>query len=635
MDAIFDIETYPNCFLVTFIEVNSDTPITFEMSDHVNQAKQICLYVDTLKRKQGRLVGFNNVGFDYPVLHLVLKGVSDVKTLFNKASEIINSRDSEGGRWTHIVYPQDRVIQQIDLFLIHHFDNFAKATSLKILEFNMRAESVKELPFKPGSALTLDQIRELKKYNVYDVMQTKAFYEISKKEIAFREKLTRVLGKDFLNHNDTKIGKDYFITKLKAANVPCYVYGAEGRTPNQTTRKTIALKDAVLPSIRFENKNLSKVLHYFRSSVIEETKGVFKDLKATINGFDFYFGTGGLHGSVSNCVVKPKKNELLVDLDVQSYYPNLAIVNKFYPEHLTERFCTIYKTLFEQRKKYPKNTHPVENEMLKLALNGVFGDSNSKFSVFYDPLFTMKITVNGQLLLCVLVEELLKVGAKIIQVNTDGVTVLIKSEQDEMLKKVCAEWENSTKLVLERNNYSAMYIRDVNNYIAVKTNGDVKRKGAYEYNIHHWQDHSLLVVPKVAEKVLLLGGNIRNYLLNHNDLYDFFGRTKTPKKSSLWAGSKRVQNVSRFFISTNGEPLTKVMPTTAKQNEKALADWGKKNASVATLMTVLFGEKEISLFSGYTATIANDTIAINKQSIDYSFYENEVEKLVMGFTEYE
>jgi hypothetical protein len=30
-----------------------------------------------------------------------------------------------------------------------------------------------------------------------------------------------------------------------------------------------------------------------------------------------------------------------------------------------------------------------ESAMLKLALNGVYGDSNNVFSVFYDPLFTM------------------------------------------------------------------------------------------------------------------------------------------------------------------------------------------------------------------------------------------------------
>lgn len=44
---------------------------------------------------------------------------------------------------------------------------------------------------------------------------------------------------------------------------------------------------------------------------------------------------------------------------------------------------------------YAKGTP--ENAMLKLALNSVYGDSNNQYSVFYDPMYTMKITVNGQL----------------------------------------------------------------------------------------------------------------------------------------------------------------------------------------------------------------------------------------------
>jgi len=47
--------------------------------------------------------------------------------------------------------------------------------------------------------------------------------------------------------------------------------------------------------------------------------------------------------------------------------------------------------------------------MLKLALNGTFGDSNNIYSVFYDPQFTMAITVNGQLMLCMLAERLMTI----------------------------------------------------------------------------------------------------------------------------------------------------------------------------------------------------------------------------------
>ena len=160
------------------------------------------------------------------------------------------------------------------------------------------------------------------------------------------------------------------------------------------------------------------------SSDLTETKGVFTDLTATVNGFEFVFGLGGIHGSVESKVIESDDERIIVDLDVTSYYPNLAITNSFFPAHLGKEFCTIYKTLFEQRKAYPKKS--TESAMLKLALNGVYGDSNNKFSPFYDPLFTMSITLNGQLLLCLLAEQLMEIpGLEMIQVNTDGVTIRV------------------------------------------------------------------------------------------------------------------------------------------------------------------------------------------------------------------
>jgi hypothetical protein len=144
------------------------------------------------------------------------------------------------------------------------------------------------------------------------------------------------------------------------------------------------------------------VLTWLKEQTITETKGVFKDLTATVNGFTFVFGLGGIHGSVEREKVVSDDTHVIESRDVTSYYPNLAIKNRFYPAHLGEKFCDIYADLFEQRKKYPKKSS--ESATLKLALNGTYGDSNNKFSVFYDPLFTMRITLNGQLLLCMLAE---------------------------------------------------------------------------------------------------------------------------------------------------------------------------------------------------------------------------------------
>ena len=145
-----------------------------------------------------------------------------------------------------------------------------------------------------------------------------------------------------------------------------------GRTPRQTKRPVIALKDAILPWINFEQPEFNRVLDWLKAQSITETKGVFTDLTATVNGFTFVFGLGGIHGSVESEVIESDGEYVIVDLDVTSYYPNLAITNGFHPAHLGKEFVSIYKHLFEQRKQYPKKS--ADSAMLKLALNGVYGD---------------------------------------------------------------------------------------------------------------------------------------------------------------------------------------------------------------------------------------------------------------------
>ena len=464
-DFIYDIETYPNVFTLAVEHAASPMQWMFEISDLRNDSREIIAFLQHLKETNARMVGFNSLGFDYPVIHTLIRmGHSDANTLYQKAMAIIHGQDGDE-KWMHNVNPSDRFVQQIDLYKIHHFDNKARATGLKVLEFNMRSDNIEDLPFKVGTNLTPEQIPVLKKYNKHDVAQTKLFYYKTLEMIKFREELTHLYQRDFMNHNDTKIGKDYFAMKLEEAGVALYDFGPSGRTPRQTKRPTIALKDAILPWIEFSNPEFTRVLNWLKGQIITETKGVFEDVTARVNGFEFVFGLGGIHGSVENEVVEARLDLVIESVDVSSMYPNIAIKNGFHPEHLGKVFCNIYEHLYEQRKTYPKGS--AENAMLKLALNGVYGDSNSPFSVFYDPLFTMKITLSGQLLLCLLADMLMKVPTiRIIMANTDGLEYTIHPDYVEHAVNVCTEWEKLTQLTLERARYKRMFILNVNNYIA-------------------------------------------------------------------------------------------------------------------------------------------------------------------------
>jgi hypothetical protein len=606
-DWVYDCETFPNVFTLSVQHVDAPVKLMFEISEWRNESRQIVEFVRYLADRNARMAGFNNIGFDYPILHTLMQmGQSDAQTLYRKAQAIIERQDDDD-RWLHTVKPSDRIVEQIDLYKIHHFDNKARATSLKALEFNLRMDTIEDLPFKVGTTLTRDQVAVLKSYNEHDVEATRLFYHLTADMLRFREDLTiKYPGKDWLNFNDTKIGKEYFTLRLEQAGVSCYDFGPDGRTPRQTPRPVIHLKDAILPWITFQQPEFIRVLNWLKAQTITETKGVFTDLTATVNGFTFVFGLGGIHGSLENVVVESDDEHVIIDLDVTSYYPNLAITNGFHPEHLGKDFVAIYSNLFEQRKQYPKKSS--ESAMLKLALNGVYGDSNNKFSVFYDPLFTMSITLNGQLLLCLLAERLMEIGGlSLVQINTDGVTVRVPRAHMQRVDETCAWWMHMTGLNLEQVRYRRMYLRDVNNYIGQYEDGTVKRKGAYEWKTGWHQNAGGLVIPKVAEKVLVEGAPIRQTVENWPHLHDFMLRIKVPRSSYLQWGDHQAQNTTRYYVAKGGKPLTKWMPPL-----KGKTDWRK-----------------FAVESGWNVQVCNNIKDVGL-SVDFDYYVQEIEKLCLA-----
>lgn len=625
LDWVYDLETYPNYFSFLFKHVLSGHYEYFEISDRINQTLELYQFLFALHKNQSRLIGFNNIGFDYPIIHHFINCYSTgvtLEILFSKVDAIINS--GWENRYSNIVWDRDVLIPQVDLFKLNHFDNKAKRTSLKTLEFNMQSKNIEDLPFKPGFDLTDEQKDITKSYQFNDVDETEKFYFESLRAIEFREKLSKKYNKNFLNHDDTKIGKDFFVMELeKLIPGSCYHWVDNKKTPRGTPREMIPLQNIIFPYVNFERREFQLVHEWLMNKTIYDTKGALEycevsnefakimdpslikvhdippadlpdekpenlkkgillskiedklpivdqhryisgwketsGLNCYVDGFKYVFGTGGIHGSIHSQAVSTDYDGVIYDWDVASYYPNLAIVNQLFPEHLSVEFCEIYKNVYEQRKQHAKGTP--ENQMLKLALNSVYGNSNNKYAPFYDPQFTMSITINGQLLLCMLAENLIKIpGLKMIQINTDGLTIKCPHAYINTMKEICVWWEKYTCLTLESAVYSRMFIRDVNNYIAEYDEGGVKRKGAYEYKREWHKNHSQLVVPKAVEAFLIRGEPVEKFIRNHPNIYDFMIRGKVTGGDKLMLGEKKLTKTTRYYISRNGGKLMKVSP---------------------------------------------------------------------------
>lgn len=624
----YDIESYPNVFTVGIVHIETGTRWLFEVSDRRNDAVAFVAFLHRLRDAGCEMVGFNNEAYDYPVIHFIeavvsAQGTITAAQIYEKSKAII---ESDWKDRSHMIWSNNRVVPQIDLFKVMHFDNFARSTSLKKLEIAMRSSSVEDLPFPPGTILSLEQTDDLIKYMCWDIDQTIKFAKIIEKKIAFRADLSVKYGRDMTNFNDTKIGKEHFIRELENNGVACFTRQNGRREPIQTPRvEGIKVAEKLIP-VPFENESLKAVWNFFHGSVIppSQTKGFFKDIHGHIGDFALDFGSGGIHGSVAKQSFYSGNSHEIIDLDVTSYYPSLAIVNGFYPEHLGERFCQIYTELKSERLSYPKSAP--ESEMLKLALNGVYGDSNNKYSPFYDPAYTMAITINGQLLLAWLAELVCKhTGAHMIQANTDGITVLCPREDRANLETVARYWQDCTRLDLEAVIYRSMHIRDVNNYVAVYDDakpqgaidgalkwehkpGNIKRKNAYLTNPDWHQDHSSLVIQKAVDAFLSDGTRPVDFIYNHDDPYDFMQHIKVPKSSRLEWGGRQVQNISRYYIALVGEPLIKIMPPLDGE-------------------TV---ERPIGVNVGWRTGMCSDVRDFQWDNLNRRWYVQEAEKLVEG-----
>ena len=643
LNYVFDVESVPNFFSCVVRHLFSGQRWIFEVSDWKNDAAAFCDFMGALGFHDCRLIGFNNFGYDWQVCeHLLAIGpgftawdaYQKTALLINGCGHCFKCRTGDSFRcetnFKGTVWGSNQRVKQIDLYLIHHFNNFNKSTSLKEIEFNMRSRNIGDLPFVAGEPITKELRNTTVIYNCHDVDETAKFAEYSEPMIQFREDLIETMGYDVMNYNDTKIGKKFFESELRS-RAP-HLLGTYNNK-KQTKRDAIHLRDVIIPYIEFETPQLQGVLTFLKNTTLTKTKEPpeLKGLSATLQGFTMHVGAGGGHGSVDRQCVRPKPGWKLIDVDVASYYPNLAIANRFYPAHLSETFCDIYQDVYETRKSFPKKTAP--NEMYKLALNGVYGDSANEHSVFLDPQYTMSITINGQLLLYLLTEKILtRTNAQMVQLNTDGITFLVPEAEEQMVNDLCDWWQELTKLELEFAYYSAMWIRDVNNYMAQTIDGKVKKIGAYASETQRenpatrevkWsKDHSALVVQKAAAAEMIDGVPVRDFIMNHDDPFDFMLRLKGSKTVKLRtfshnefdpdpnnpSGGTWLQKVTRYHIAKNGAALQKIHPPTKKAPDKF---------------------RIIGSHVGWNVAVCDDMSDFNPHNIEYEWYISEAEKLVI------
>lgn len=616
---VYDLETWQNFHSATFLSLKGEI-IQFYIHSTKNELTE---YLDFLETRVSGLIGFNNVNYDYPLLHNILKAKNyllkkDSSTvtryIFNESSKLINAQNTS-------IKPNEVMIPQLDLYLIWHFNNKNKRTSLKYVEINTQFENVEDLPFDEDYFVQVNDIPQILSYNLNDVKATHHFYMLSLEDIEMRKELKDEFGftLEFLNYNDPKIGEMIFLKEIsKAMGISMYEV-----KQLSTKAEPVILRDIILDKIKFTSREFNELLNKFKNSVITDTKNPF-EYSVIYKGFKCDYGAGGVHGCIKAGIYNSDDYYDIYDIDIDGMYPSTAINNQFYPRHLGKIFCKVYKEMFDKRikakrdYKLDKNNKSAKaiNSGLKLANNGVYGKSNDEYSFLYDPRFTMQITVNGQLLLSMLIERISNMRDVIfLQVNTDGITIKIAKTRVEEFKNICKAWEEETGYTLEYATYKKMVIRDVNNYLAQYTNNELKYKGIFEITpmqngkIAYNKNWSMRIVPIALRNYYIDNVPVEDTIRIHDNIYNFCLAKKFPKP---WHGeyTEIVDNQPkktifkknlRYYISTKGSYLWKVNGEDGRESQ---------------------------LNVGYTVKPFNKYEEKENYNINYNFYIAECNKII-------
>ena len=613
---VMDYETLNNCFIGVFESVKSDHTEVFVIHDLQNDLDSLIDFLERNITLDEWHVSFNGLGFDSQITEYILRNQDQLREMggceiahwiYGKAQNIISSQDEN--RFLEFSL-RDLQINQVDVFKLNHWDNPAKRSSLKWIQFTMDWQNIVDMPIHHSTEVTsLKQISEIIRYCKNDVKSTKKIMMLSKKQIELRKTLTDEYNINLFSASEPKISKELFAHFLsKQTGIKKY-----DLKNLRTKREQIVVSDIILDYVQFKTATFQKLLSVFKDVVIypDQTKGGFK-YSIQYKGVKTDFGLGGIHGARKAGVYKSDSEMIIMTSDVTSFYPNLAIRNKWSPAHLPkEEFCELYEWFFDERKKISKKD--VRNYVYKIILNSTYGLSNDENSFLYDPEFTMRITINGQLSLAMLYEMLTEgiPGSVPLMQNTDGLETLIPKEYEDKYYEICAEWERITNLQLEHDKYDKIILGDVNNYIAVNTlkkisaedlpgmksdnphyvyttiDGEsyyqgTKCKGRFEFrDLALHKNKSFLVIPSAIYYYFVHGIKPENYIIQQQNIFDFCGGKKIKGdwefveefvKEGVHHKNKLQQTI-RYYISNKGSKIIKHNYVDARNTQIEAGRW--------------------------------------------------------------
>lgn len=552
---VFDIEVLKNVFTCTCKNTDTKQITVFEISPRRVDIQGLV----TFFYEDYYFVGYNNIHYDNPILNYIIMLYN--KHYFNsystreltesifRMSQLVIDKNSDFDLWKEYKYARNFL--SIDLLTMLY--SKALRVSLKEMQVTMQYKNVEEFVVDWHQDLPEKDIDRLISYNINDVESTEELLYRCKDLLELRIETEKDFGLPCLSLDRVNLGDRLLQLKVMEKTGLNKKQLENMKSPADY----VDLEKVIFPWIKFESPILQKKLTDMKNqhNVSPGRKGyintfIFGEMKVTI-------GVGGIHGDNGTCIIKPNEDELLLDSDVNSLYPSLMRMYHLYPPKLKDVLGQIFPQIIDDRLEFKRTGQKNKNETYKYMLNGVSGKMQDETSWLFSPFTVMQVRINGQLLLLMLAERLLKLGCKLYQINTDGILYKLKKSKYEELQQVLKEWEKLTMLTLETEEFTQFYQLAINDYFGVEPNNKIKKKGFFLTDIELGKGLTPKIIPEAIINYFVHNIPVEDTIKSCKDICKFLQAEKTGKQWTVEYNEQIQQRINRFYVSNSGYYLWK------------------------------------------------------------------------------
>ena len=491
---IYDVEVFAFDWIVVFKDVESGVHTVIHND---SEALRECIFED------GIYVGFNSKHYDQ---FIIKAAVCDFSPQEIKA---LNDFLIGGGRgWEYAPLKEFYFrFNNVDIR-----DDVQLGLSLKAIEGHMGMDIQEtEVSFDLDRPLTEDELRQTVYYCTHDVDATHELMKLRADYLKTKKNLGKRAGIDEAKSLAATNAK--LTAMMLRAERKEWDDGREYVYPEN-------LDTAVIPK---------PILDFFETihdmSIPDDV--LFKtSFEIEIGGMPCKYAWGGVHGSLTGYYEEATEDRVIQNRDVSSLYPSLIEIYNYLSRNVPdpELFYAIKRDRIQAKHNGDKQTA----KDLKLPLNTVSGAQENRYNDLYDPLPTRSLRISGQLFLTVLTMRLLNAckTIKLLNLNTDGLMYSIDKSELALVDEIAHAWEAETKFELEVDDVQKVWIKDVNNLLMIKTDGEVKTVGGYlNYGVSvkgAWAiNNNMIIVKKALIEYFVHGTPVEDTINGSTNIFDF------------------------------------------------------------------------------------------------------------------